>query len=130
MTYRVGRPEDWPDITELLGLTGVYGPIDASVMADGGHWIVATDDSGLVGCAWVLASGKHAYVDCVAIRPDRQNSGAGPRLCVRVVQFMKAIGVEHMRSLTVNPLMERIVQSLGGFSHDDGYVMLYLNTGD
>ena len=129
MVYRAGGPEDWPGITELLAATGVYDEIDAGPMADGGHWIVAEDDSGLVGCIWVLTSGKHAYVDCLAIRPDRQSVGIGPRLCMRTVQFLKALGVKYVRGLTVEPQVSRIMESLGGYSHD-GYTMLYLVLGE
>lgn len=130
MQYRVGRPEDWPGISELLGATDVYLGVDAAVLADGGHWLVAEDEQGLAACAWVLASGQHCYVDCLAVRPDKQNSGLGARMSVRIVQFARDLGVRHLRAITVSPVVGRIAQSLGGLAHEGGYTQVYVPIGE
>lgn len=118
MHYRIAKLEDAPAITELLGSTGYYGPVDAAELD--GIIVVAERDGVLHGCVWAMVCGRHAYIDYLTVRPGY--SGIMPlRLMKTLEAVFRQVGVQYVRGVVKsdNTAAIRIDEALGAtFDHD------------
>jgi predicted N-acetyltransferase YhbS len=82
-----------------------------------GHFVLAHEDSELVGCVYLEPRGERAYLGLLSVDPKRQNAGLGSML-------MKA-AEEHCTKAGFRFIDLRIVsarQELPRFYHRHGYV--------
>jgi len=124
MHYRIATLEDAPAITELLGSTGYYGPVDAAELD--GHVIVAeTKDQQLNGCVWLMVCGRHAYIDYLTVRPGHSGR-ISIRLMMAAEQLLRALGVKYVRGVVKsdNTAAMRIDETMGAV-FDHGYSLGY-----
>ena len=119
MRYRIAKLEDAPAITELLGSTGYYGPVDASEL-DGVIVVAETKHQQLCGCVWVMVCGRHAYVDYLTVRPGYSGRTA-MRLMMMLEQVLRSLQVKYVRGVVKsdNTAAIRIDEAMGAvFDHD------------
>jgi hypothetical protein len=123
MHYRIAKLEDAPAITELLGSTGYYGPVDAAELD--GVVVVAEREGVLYGCVWAMVCGRHAYIDYLTVRPG--HSGIMPlRLMKTLEAVLRKVGATYIRGVvkTDNTAAMRIDEAVGAV-FDDGYSLGY-----
>lgn len=123
MHYRIAKLEDAPAITELLGSTGYYGPVDAAELD--GIIVVAERDGVLYGCVWAMVCGRHAYIDYLTVRP-----GHSGRTSIRLMQgaevVLRELGVKYVRGVVKsdNTAAIKIDEAVGAV-FDHGYSLGY-----
>lgn len=117
MKYRIGTWKDHAEIEDCINSTGYYGEVDASLLD--GTFIVAEDESGIVGCVWTFHYGRNAFIDYLAVRPEIQHKGLGVRLLARMRALLKKRGVRFVRGWTLLTHVEmiRIWQAFGAAIH-------------
>jgi N-acetylglutamate synthase-like GNAT family acetyltransferase len=72
-----------------------------------GHFLLAEDAAGLVGCVYLQLQGERAYFGLLAVDPAQQHRGVGRRLIVEVENHARAAGC-HAMDIRVVSLREEL----------------------
>jgi N-acetylglutamate synthase-like GNAT family acetyltransferase len=67
-----------------------------------GRFLLAEDEGGLAGCAYVELRGDRAYLGLLSVDPARQKSGLGRRLTAAAEEFAREMGARAMDLTVVN----------------------------
>lgn len=123
MHYRIATLEDAPAITELLGSTGYYCPVDAAELD--GIIVVAERDGVLYGCVWAMVCGRHAYLDYLTVRPGHSGK-ISLRLMKTLEVVLRQVGAKYIRGVVKsdNTAAIRIGEAVGAV-FDHGYSLGY-----
>ncbi len=82
-----------------------------------GHFLVADDGSGLVGCVYIEKRGVRAYLGLLSIEPRLQRRGLGLRLTAAAEDFARERGCDAMDLRIVS-----VREELPAFYQRAGYV--------
>lgn len=130
MEYRLAMVKDLPAITECIGSTGYYGPVDASTL-DGPIVVAVNKYGGIVGCIWILLHKRHAYVDFLAVNPIYKHDGIGVKLVLLALKTCKEHGAQYIRATIrdTNTETVRLANAMGAAT-DPNYTLAFVNLGE
>jgi ribosomal-protein-alanine N-acetyltransferase len=79
------------------------------------HYLVAEDDTGIVGYAGLCVYGDEAYVQTMAVATDHQGSGIGTRLLVALMleARRRSVGTVALEVRADNPTAQRLYARFG-----------------
>lgn len=93
--FRTATHADWPDIEQLLTKSAL--PLDGARSAE---FEVAAEGGNVVACAAIERYGRTALLRSVAVDPTHRSAGVGQNLVRRVIDRVRADGVESLWLLT------------------------------
>ena len=100
----VVEPMRWWHLPEVHAVEAALFPVDAwsleqfwqELAQPTRHYLVARDDSGIVGYAGAFVLAPDADVQTVGVRPDRQGAGVATSLLVRLLAEAQDRGATHI----------------------------------
>jgi len=93
MDYRLAKPSDLPNITDLIADSGLF-EVDAASLD--GVLLVAETKGTITGCFWACVCGRNAYLDHLVVSKEWRHSGIGPRLISHMMRTLYNFGVERI----------------------------------
>lgn len=99
LTFASARPIDLPGVRSLLSDAGLPSEdIEPHI----GHFILAKNGAGLVGCVGLEPAGDFGLLRSLAVAPGFRGCGLGNDLCDRLTQQASNLGVKELYLLTTS----------------------------